>query len=173
MKRSIFVVILVAFAATASAQGPDRSKPPALGPAPALKQPPIQKQKLSNGLPVWIVEQHEVPLAQVNLIIRSGSAADPIGKYGVGSLTAAMLDEGAGSRSSLQLADDLEFLAANLSTSSSFDASAIRLNVPVSKLADALPLMADVALRPTFPADRKSTRLNSSHSQQSRMPSSA
>ena len=41
MKRSIFVVILVAFAATASAQGPDRSKPPTLGPAPALKQPPI------------------------------------------------------------------------------------------------------------------------------------
>jgi predicted Zn-dependent peptidase len=152
MKRSLFVLIMVAMAATASAQAPDRSKPPALGPAPSLKQPAIQKQKLANGLPVWIVEQHEVPLAQVNLIIRAGSAADPIGKYGVGSLTAAMLDEGAGSRSSLQLADDLEFLGANLSTSSSFDASAIRLNVPVAKLADALPLMADVALRPTFPA---------------------
>ena len=62
---------------SASAQAPDRSKPPAIGPAPALKLPAIQKTKLANGLPVWIVEQHEVPLAQVNLIVRSGSAADP------------------------------------------------------------------------------------------------
>ena len=94
-----------------------------------------------------------MPLAQVNLIVRSGSAADPIGKYGVGSLAAAMLDEGAGSRSALELADALEFLGANLSTTSSFDYSAVRLSVPVSKLGDALPLMADVALRPTFPAN--------------------
>ena len=63
---------------------------------------------------MWIVEHHEVPLAQINVIVRSGSAADPIGKYGVGSLTAAMLDEGAGTRSSLELADALEFLGANL-----------------------------------------------------------
>jgi len=145
--------VSMAVAVGAFAQAPDRSKPPALGPAPVLKLPAIQKLKLSNGLAVWVVEHHEVPLAQINLIVRSGSAADPIGKYGVGSLTAAMLDEGAGTRSSLQLADDLEFLAANLSTTSSFDYSAVRMSVPVSKLGDALPLMADVALRPTFPAN--------------------
>jgi zinc protease len=144
--------LTVVCAAPAHAQAPDRSKPPAIGPAPSLKLPTIQKQKLSNGLAVWIVEHHEVPLAQVNMIVRSGSAADPIGKYGVGSLAAAMLDEGAGSRSALELADALEFLAANLSTASSFDYSAVRMSVPVAKLAEALPLMADVALRPTFPA---------------------
>jgi predicted Zn-dependent peptidase len=148
----VLAVLIAAIAATASAQNPDRSKPPQIGPAPSLKLPAIQKLKLSNGLPVWLVEHHEVPLAQINMIVRSGSAADPIGKYGVGSLTAAMLDEGAGARSSLELADALEFLGANLSTTSSFDYSAVRLNVPVAKLGDALGLMADVALRPTFPA---------------------
>jgi zinc protease len=150
--RTVLAVVIAAIAAvTLSAQKPDRSRPPAIGPAPSLKLPAIQKQKLSNGLGVWIVEHHEVPLAQVNLIVRSGSAADPIGKFGVGSLTAAMLDEGAGSRSSLDLADALEFLGANLTTMSSFDYSAVRLSVPVAKLGDALPLMADVSLRPTFP----------------------
>jgi predicted Zn-dependent peptidase len=134
------------------AQNPDRSKPPALGPAPSLKLPAIQKTKLGNGLPVWIVEHHEVPLAQVNLIVRSGSAADPIGKYGVGNLTAAMLDEGAGSRSALDLADAIDFLGAQIATTSTFDLSAVRLSVPVARLGDALPLMADVALRPTFPS---------------------
>jgi predicted Zn-dependent peptidase len=132
-------------------QNPDRSKPPAVGPAPSLKLPAIQKSKLANGLAVWIVEHHEVPLVQVNLIVRSGSAADPIGKYGVGSLTAAMLDEGAGSRSSLDLADAIDFLGATITTTSSFDASSVRLSTPVSKLGDAMPLMADIALRPTFP----------------------
>ena len=144
-------LVLVAASVTLAAQQPDRMQPPPLGPAPSLKLPAIQKQRLSNGLAVWIVEHHEVPLAQINLIVRSGSAADPIGKYGVGSLTAAMLDEGAGTRSSLDLADAIEFLGANLSTASSFDASSIRMSVPVSKLAEALPLMSDVALRPSFP----------------------
>ena len=144
-------LVLVAASVTLVAQQPDRKQPPPLGPAPALKLPAIQKQLLSNGLAVWIVEHHEVPLAQINLIVRSGSAADPIGKYGVGNLTAAMLDEGAGTRSSLDLADAIEFLGANLSTASSFDASSVRMSVPVSKLAEALPLMSDIALRPSFP----------------------
>ena len=151
MKALTLLVTLVA-SVSLVAQQPDRKQPPPLGPAPALKLPAIQKHKLSNGLAVWIVEHHEVPLAQINLIVRSGSAADPIGKYGVGSLTAAMLDEGAGARSSLEFADAVEFLGANLSTSSSFDASSIRMSVPVSKLAEALPLLSDVALRPSFPA---------------------
>lgn len=149
---AILVIAIAATVSVAAQQKPDRSKPPVIGPAPSLKMPAIQKQKLSNGLSVWIVEHHEVPLAQVNVIVRSGSAADPIGKYGLGSLAAAMLDEGAGTRNSLELADALEFLGANLATTSSFDYSAIRMSVPVSKLGDALPLIADVTLRPTFPA---------------------
>ena len=46
----------------------------------------------------------------------------------------------------------MEFLGAELSTGSAFDASAVRLNVPTRRLEQALPIMADVALRPTFPA---------------------
>lgn len=146
------IVLLAAAAAGVVAQQPDRSTPPAPGPPTALKLPQIQKLSLSNGLPVWLVEQHEVPVAQVNLIVESGSAADPAGKYGVASFTAAMLDEGAGTRSALELAEAVEFLGAQLTTTSSFDQSGVRLSVPVAKLGDALGLMADVSLRPTFPA---------------------
>ena len=142
----------IALAVMVSAQvRPDRSKPPALGAAPTLTLPAIQKQTLTNGLPVWIVEQHEVPLVQVNLVVMAGANDDPAGKFGVSSLTSAMLDEGAGTRNALDIADAVDVLGANLSTTSSFDASAVRLNVPVTQLAEALPIMADVALRPTFP----------------------
>src|SRR5688500_17055696 len=149
--RVLWVVFVLLVASGSAQQPPDRSKPPALGPAPSLSIPPVQKRALSNGLNVWFVELHEVPLVQVNLVLLGGSSDDPAGKFGVASLTAAMLDEGAGSRSALQVADDIEFLGATLSTTSSFDSSAIRVNVPVSRLEAALPVMADVILRPTFP----------------------
>ncbi len=131
---------------------PDRTRPPALGPAPQLNLPPIQKRMLSNGLPVWVIETHKVPLVQANLVVLAGSGDDPAGTFGVASMTAAMLDEGAGSRSALELADAVDFLGANLTTGSTFDESVVRLNVPALRLSDALPLMADVALHPTFPA---------------------
>ena len=134
-----------------SAQAPDRSKPPQSGPPPALRLPPTQKRMLSNGLPIWIVERHEVPVVHVNLVVMSGTGDDPAGKFGIASITAALLTEGAGSRSALDIADATDFLGADLVTNSSSDASAVRLNVPVARLAEALPIMADVALRPTFP----------------------
>jgi predicted Zn-dependent peptidase len=144
------VLVVAATMMLGAQQGPDRSRPPVPGPAPALKLPPIQKRALGNGLPVWIVEMHEVPLVNLSLVVRAGASADPIGQYGLASFAAAMLDEGAGSRSALDLADAIEFLGASLTTGSSFDASMVRLQTPVTKLDDALPLMADVALRPSF-----------------------
>jgi len=149
-KRLICTAMAVAAAVSLSAQAPDRTKPPVPGPPPALKLPTIQKQQLSNGVPVWIVEQHEVPVAQVNLVVLSGSADDPTGKYGIANLAASMLMEGAGSRSSLEFADAIDFLGADLNAASASDLSTVRLHAPVARLADALPLMADVVQRPIF-----------------------
>jgi predicted Zn-dependent peptidase len=135
------------------AQVPDRSKAPALGPPPTLKLPSIQHLKLSNGLPVVLMEKHELPLVQIDLLVKAGAAMDPAGKTGLASLTAAMLDEGAGSRSALQLADAIDFLGANISAAASQHNSVVALNTPLSKLDSALALMAEVALRPTFPPE--------------------
>jgi predicted Zn-dependent peptidase len=159
--RRVALAVAAAFAAIVpltAQQAPDRSKPPAPGPAPALTVPRIQKRALASGLPVWIVEMHEVPVVNITLIVRSGASADPAGKYGLAHFTAAMLDEGAGGRTALDLADAVDFLGASLSTGSSFDASSVRLHTPVARLDAALPLMADVALRPSF-ADPEVERL--------------
>src|SRR4030095_11867948 len=80
--------------------------------------PAIQKKQLSNGLPVWLVELHEVPVAQVNLLVRSGSANDPPRRFGIANMTASMLEEGAGTRSALELADAVDYLGADLSMTS-------------------------------------------------------
>jgi zinc protease len=151
----ILLIVITAFALTIPAaarqQGPDRSKAPTPGAAPALKVPAIERRTLSNGLRVWIVQMHEVPVVNVSVVVTSGASADPAGKFGAASFTAAMLDEGAGKYNALDLADAIEFLGASLSTSSTFDSSVVNLHTPASKLDQALPLLADVALRPTFP----------------------
>ena len=90
----------------------------------------MQERELANGLRVLLLESHDVPLVQINLVVYAGSADDPAGEFGLASFTAAMLDEGAGERSALELADAVEFLGAELGTASAFDASAVRLNVP-------------------------------------------
>jgi predicted Zn-dependent peptidase len=152
--RSFPLAALAAVAAltvvVSAQQAPDRSKAPALGPAPSLRVPPIQKRALSNGLPVWIVEMHKVPVVDVMLIIKSGASADPADKFGLASMTAGLLMEGAGTRSGLELSDAVEFLGASLTATSATDSSTIRLHLPLSKLDDGLPLMADVTLRPMF-----------------------
>jgi predicted Zn-dependent peptidase len=66
-------------------------------------------------------------------------------------MTADMLDEGAGGRDALALADSIDFLGARLASAATWDHTTVRLHVPVARLTEALPLMADVALRPDFP----------------------
>ncbi len=117
----------------------------------AAMAPVIVKRQLSNGLRVWIVEQHDLPVVQMSLLVMTGTDADPPGRYGIASLTSAMLTEGAGSRSAVEIADALDVLVANLSGSSGVDSSSLQLYVPVAGLIEALALMADVAQRPTFP----------------------
>lgn len=129
----------------------DRSHPPTPGPPRAVRLPQIQSRTLANGLSVLLVEQHELPTVFVDLVIRAGAAADPADRPGLASMTADMLDEGAGSRDALALADSLDVLGAELGTGAAWDSSAVSLHVPVKRLAEALPLMADVALHPTFP----------------------
>lgn len=132
-------------------QGADRSRPPEPGPVRPFHLPPVRSFALSNGLPVLLVEKHEVPVATVLLVVRAGAAADPAGRPGLASMTARMLDEGAAGKDALALDDAVSFLGAELSTSAGWDASYVSLHVPVARLAPALSLMADVALRPDFP----------------------
>src|SRR5512133_4022992 len=153
LRRSFLFLLALTIAAPLVAQPPDRAQPPQVGPPKPLRLPTIQKRALSNGIPVWSVELDKVPVVQVSLLVFAGASADPAAKFGVASMTAAMLDEGAGSRSSLEIADALDYLGASLNTSSSFDASSIGLWVPAARLKDALPIVSDVALRPTFPRD--------------------
>ena len=140
-------LLLAAVPALAQA---DRSGPPEAGPARPLTLPPLERHALSNGVDVLLVGLHEVPVVEVVLVLPAGATADPAGLEGLAHMTAEMLDEGAGGKDALALADAVDYLGAQLGAEASWDDSTVRLRVPVARLGDALPLMADVALRPEF-----------------------
>jgi predicted Zn-dependent peptidase len=127
------------------------SVPPAMGPAPTLKLPPIERRTLPNGMTLLVVEQHELPLADFLLLVGSGNEADPTSRAGLASLTALLVREGTMTRTSPQIADQLSFLGASLSTGSAWDMSQIGLHTPTAQMDSALALFADVALHPSFP----------------------
>ncbi|MCZ6759937.1 MAG: insulinase family protein, partial [Gemmatimonadetes bacterium] len=131
-----------------TAQVPDREHPPELGEPPSLNLPPYSELSLSNGLRVMLMEKHNVPIVQLSLTIRTGSVMDPQDQAGLASMTAAMLDEGAGARSALELSDEIDFLGASLSTGAGLHTTSVSLRTPLSKFDQALALMSDVVLRP-------------------------
>lgn len=152
MRRMLSILVLaLSLLAPAAAQAPDRSRPPEPGQPPALRMPPILQRKLSNGIPVWFVERHGVPMATVVLVLRAGATQDPEGKWGLAAMTAAMVEEGAGKRNSLAFADAVDLLGADLSAEAGFDATTVDLSVPARNLVPALDLLADLVLRPSFP----------------------
>lgn len=137
-------------AALGYAQQPNRSAPPQLEKAKNLQLPPIQRFTLSNGLNILLMEKHSVPLVQLNLLLQVGSVDDPSGKEGLSSFAMDMLDEGAGNYNALQLADEIEFLGAQINTYSGNFTSGVNCSAPVSKLDPVLKIMTDIILKPTF-----------------------
>ena len=131
------------------------TKPPELGAVKPLSVPPVVERTLANGMRLLIVEHHELPVADFVLVVKTGSEADPTGREGLATLVSNLLDEGTTSRNALQIADQIAFLGIRLSTGTgglnSFDASRVTLHTPTAQLDSALSLMADVALRPSFP----------------------
>ena len=130
----------------------DLTKPPTLGPPPELRPPEISTRELTNGLKIVVLEQHELPLVDVILQVRSGGESDPAGKMGTAALVAAMLTEGTTNRTALQIADQAAYLGIQLNASSGWEQSNVLLHTPTAQLDSALALFGDVALRPSFPA---------------------
>ena len=137
--------------AALQAQAPDRTQPPVLARPSALVVPAATPSTLPNGLEIVVVPMHEVPVVDITLIVRAGSVRDTRATTGLATFVAQMLDEGAGRRSALEIAEEAAFLGAQLGTGASYEWAQVSLHVPKRQLGPALDLMADVALHPTFP----------------------
>ncbi|HYM82227.1 MAG TPA: pitrilysin family protein [Candidatus Limnocylindria bacterium] len=138
-------------AMTTESKEPWRKEQPKPGPASTAPLPSAKRFELPNGLPVYLVEAHNLPIVAAHLVVRSGSAADPVALPGLAGYTASMLDEGTSKRDALGIARELEALGADLSTGSSNDGSFVTCKTLKQNASAALAVMSDVVLNPAFP----------------------
>jgi zinc protease len=128
-----------------------RAQPPAPLPATPIKLPTPYEAKLPNGLGLVVVEDDRLPLVSYRLSFRTGDAHDPKGLPGLTDMMAALLNEGTESRSSLDIANEVELLGATLHAGAGSDYTTVAASA-LSVFGDRiLELMADVTLRPSFP----------------------
>jgi zinc protease len=128
-----------------------RRQIPEPGPSSPLQLPIPVSFSLENGLTVYLLEQHSLPIVSANLVLLSGSDRNPPDLPGLASFTAEMLDEGTSRRSALQIACDADQLGASLSTGSNMDASVVAFRSLKRNIAAVFELAADVLLNPAFP----------------------
>jgi zinc protease len=121
-----------------------------------VKLPRPVEAKLKNGLTVLILEDKRAPYVNLQLYLDgAGALFEPNDIAGLANATAAMLTEGTKSRSSVQIAEQIDRLGAGLGAGSSFGSP--DTVVSASGLSDNFDewfgVFVDVVLNPSFPAD--------------------
>ena len=128
-----------------------RAQMPKAGPAPRMTLPQGEAFKLANGLTVIHHYNPALPLVSAELVVRSGSDANPPALPGLAGFTAQMLTEGTATRSAPRIADEIAQLGAFMDADSSTGASTVSLLSLRANFGAALELLADVVLHPAFP----------------------
>jgi zinc protease len=121
---------------------------PGAGAPGAFRLPRPERRQLANGLEVWVLAQHHLPLVSVQAVVRAGGIADPAERPGLAQFTAALLDEAAAGMGPLELAMRQKALATSLVTGLDCEQASFGLTLLADHFEDGLALLSDVLLRP-------------------------
>jgi len=135
--------------AQAEAQ-PERETPPAPGEAKDISLPPVHIANLDNGLQVNTIVAGELPVVYATLVVRSGGESDPARLPGLSGLVAEMLKEGTTKRSSAEVAEEIEFLGADLWTKSDEENTYVGVRALAEQFDVVMSILAEVAGKPAF-----------------------
>lgn len=104
----------------------------------------------ANGMTVLFLEQHFLPTVEIHALVKVGSAQDPPDKAGLANLTASLLDEGTQTRTSRQIAEQIDFVGGSLEAHAAEDFTTVSARV-LKKDADlGFTLLANVLQHPAF-----------------------
>jgi zinc protease len=155
MKRTLALTLLFAaatFAAVpqASAQATSWQQVP-IPPLPAFKPQQPKRIQLSNGMVIFLQEDHELPLIDGTARIRGGSVNEPANKAGLMDIYGEVWRTG-GTKTQTgdQLDDFLEVRAAKVETGSSSDSTSINFSCLKGDLDDVFKAFVDVLQNPEF-----------------------
>jgi predicted Zn-dependent peptidase len=125
-----------------------RAHQPAAGPPHAFKLPAIKQFALKNGIQVYLVEQHNLPVVSMDLNFDGGSIVDPKGKEGLASVCMSMLTEGTTKLDKIAYSEALADIASNISTYAADDVQGVFMSTLTKHLEATFALFADTLRTP-------------------------
>lgn len=114
--------------------------------------PEYEHYILENGLSLYLMEQHEVPLVYISAVFPAGAIWDE-NKSGLAAFTADALLFGTKNYTKKQIEDTFDFLGVSISSRAGKEATAITISFKKSDLEQVLPIFVDVITNPTFPQE--------------------
>src|SRR5438132_7076127 len=140
-----YLSLLIIMANTLYAQNEllDRTKPPKAGKPKDVEFPDYFDTTLSSGINLLVIENYKIPAVSVRLVFTDAGSFFDKNKFGLASMTADMLTKGTKNRSATQIAEDIDFLGANLSAGSDWDGSYVSLSCLRKHLSKAVDVLAD------------------------------
>lgn len=117
-----------------------------------VKLPRAEEATLKNGLQVVLLPMHKVPTLNMQLVVLSGGLSDKPDYRGLSSFTASLLREGTKTRSSKDIAEQVDALGATLTANSGLSGltSVVSTSGLVENLDQTMELFADVVRNPSF-----------------------
>ena len=149
-----------------AAQDTVRVRPPAAAPLRPVQFPPFHEARLSNGVDLLVVENHEQPTVSISLTFRAGASYEPAAKAGLSALVAELLTKGTKTRTAEQIASQIEGAGGSIGAGADDDFLTITTGVLTDHVELAFELLGDVVRNATFPAsevDLARTRYVSSY----------
>jgi zinc protease len=140
------------FTAEPVASSFDRSREPVLGPDPEITLPTVWQETLGNGLRLFGIEHHELPLIQFSLTLKGGMLLDDFEKVGVANLVSDLLMEGTRNKTPIELEEAIDDLGASIAMYTGRESITIRANCLSSKFADVYALVEEILLEPRWDA---------------------
>ncbi len=168
MKTFILIAVFVPFALTVAMP----LKPPAKRPIPSYKQlsfPPLKEVKppepveltLTNGMRVFLLENHELPVVSGFALVRTGNLFDPPAKRGLSQVMADVLRSGGThAKSGDQIDEDLEDIAASVESSMGETNATVSFNGLKETEDKVLSVFRDVLTQPEFRQDKIDLTVN-------------
>lgn len=132
----------------------DRSIMPPPGPDPTITIPSIWTSSLANGIEIWGIEQHELPLVQYSITMDGGHVAEEINKAGVASLFASMMNEGTKNKTPEELEDAIGLLGASIYFSSGNENLSISVSTLTRNFEKTIALVEEMLLEPRWDEER-------------------
>ena len=128
----------------------DRSAEPAYGESPDVKLPSVWKSKLTSGLHVFGIENHEVPLVQFQLQIKGGMLLEEKNKIGVSNMLAELMTKGTKNKTPEQLENAIESLGATIRAYATDESIFITGNTLAKNYKATMALVQEILLQPRW-----------------------